>query len=673
MKKITLQKMTLLNFKGIRKLEINFDGLNTEIHGDNGTGKTTIFDAFIWCLFGKDSSDRKDFEIKTLDENGNAISKLNHEVEIALLVDSDIVTLKRVYREKWTSKRGSNDAEFTGHETTFFWNDVPMLQNEYNKKVSEILDESIFKMITSPTFFNTSMKWQDRRDILLKITGEVCDTDIAGENPAYLQIISQLTQGKTLDQYKAQVKAQVSKLKEELKSIPTRIDEAERQRVTGIDFNALRAELAECKSQFDEVNGQLTNRGKAFESVLEQNKQKMISVSKLEAKLEAIKNTVHDVVVKRLTPNNSELSNLQKELQQKESELKSLEPNITFFKNQLASNEKAISDLNTQIQSKRDDYNTESEKEFTQELDNSCPTCKQPLPADQIEAKKSEMRDNFNKVKSEKLKQIADDGLKMKSTLQSTIEAKEKNESALNECTEKAGLIEKEVELLKEKIDTFNAGAKTDLSDEIEFASIVEAELQSNDEYIKTGLEIEAIKSEIKEVPKVDNSELEAKQKAINSRIDEINAELAKESVNASIDSRVKELQAQEKDYVEKINDVDRILFNVENFEKEKITRSEELVNSKFSLVKFKMFKEQINGGYEPTCVATVNGVPFNDANTASKINAGLDIINTLSQFYGVFAPIFVDNRESIVRLIDSESQIISLVVDPEFNQLKVV
>ena len=62
-------------------------------------------------------------------------------------------------------------------------------------------------------------------------------------------------------------------------------------------------------------------------------------------------------------------------------------------------------------------------------------------------------------------------------------------------------------------------------------------------------------------------------------------------------------------------------------------------------------------------CTPLINGVPDGTANKAARVNAGLDIINVLCRFYGVTAPIFIDNRESINDVIPTESQIINLKV----------
>ena len=154
MKKVKLLKLSLTNFKGIKNFEAVFNG-TTKIYGDNATGKTTLVDAFTWLLFGKDSTGRKEFSIKTYDKENHVIHKLDHEVTGIFEVDGEEMNLKRVFREKWVTRRGSSEPELQGHETLFFWNDVPMQAKEYQAKVDQVISEDTFRMLTSPFYFNT--------------------------------------------------------------------------------------------------------------------------------------------------------------------------------------------------------------------------------------------------------------------------------------------------------------------------------------------------------------------------------------------------------------------------------------------------------------------------------------------------------------------------------------
>ena len=84
-----LNQLTISNFKGIRHLTIDLDGQDANIYADNALGKTTILDAWSWLLFDKDSSGAKDFNIKTLNENGEAMHMLDHSVEAVVQLDTD--------------------------------------------------------------------------------------------------------------------------------------------------------------------------------------------------------------------------------------------------------------------------------------------------------------------------------------------------------------------------------------------------------------------------------------------------------------------------------------------------------------------------------------------------------------------------------------------------------
>ena len=120
------------------------------------------------------------------------------------------------------------------------------------------------------------------------------------------------------------------------------------------------------------------------------------------------------------------------------------------------------------------------------------------------------------------------------------------------------------------------------------------------------------------------------------------------------------------------IADLEQSIFTAESFEKAKSDMVEDKVNELFKVVRFRMFTKQINGGIAPDCEILINGVPFSDANTASQINAGIEIINILCSHYSVSAPIFVDNRESCTVIIPTKSQLINLVVSPEHKVLTI-
>ncbi len=118
--------------------------------------------------------------------------------------------------------------------------------------------------------------------------------------------------------------------------------------------------------------------------------------------------------------------------------------------------------------------------------------------------------------------------------------------------------------------------------------------------------------------------------------------------------------------------ELERQTFLVDQFIVGKVALLEDRLNSKFSLVRWKLFSTLINQGVSECCEATINGVPFSSANTGSQILAGLDIISTLSRHYGIKAPLFLDHRESLTTDPKMDAQMISLVAVVGVKELEV-
>ena len=671
MKSISIQQMKLTNFKGIKNLVIDFDK-NTSIYGDNATGKTSVFDAFTWVLFGKDSQDRSDFNIKTLDRYGNPIQKTEHEVEVVLLVNEEEVKLKRVFKEKWTKKKGSLTAEFTGNVTDYYHNDVPLKKNEFDKEVESILNEQVFKMITNPLAF-TSMNWKDQRSTLTKIVGTKSNEELARGNKAYEELVSKLSDSKTLERYEAQIKASIAKAKQDIKAIPSRIDEVERSKPTPLNYVKIQQQLDELNRELERVEAELENKSKAQDihlNEVRQIKQEMndvlISIDNIKANLKNKAQSIGNVTkgeikaiedsrdkeLKSISELENDKKNLESFKQRQHDEIKSCEEKIAYLRKSFE-----------EVSNKKIDFG--SDDNF------KCPTCGRIHEQENIEEKKKEMLQNFNLNKSQRLEEINKEGQELKIIIESsqanipTIEEKIKLiEQKITEAHRRMKSFTDEVIFLNENLET--------LDWEKEFNESI----KSNTDLIELEKEYDRLQDlldKIQSTPQEDESQkLREKKNVLLQDIEQLKSELRTKDEIVKANTRIDELNELEKTLAQSIADVERELYTIEEFTKLQINDLEDRVNDLFEYVDFKLFKEQVNGGVSPTCEATVNGVPFSDVNTAGQINAGLGIINTLCNFYQVTAPIFIDNRESVTQLISTKGQIISLIVSPEHKQLKV-
>lgn len=679
-KQITIKSLTLNFFKGIQSLHIDFEN-ETDVFGANGTGKTTIADSVNWLWFGKDSSDRKDFEVKSLDANGKTNPKTQVEVSAVYLIDGNEIIIKRVLKENWVKKRGTNDVELAGNTTELYWNDVPMTVTDFNKKVDAVLVEQVFKMITSPTFFNDDKSsfgdakkpaWYNRRQVLIDLVGgDVSNEELAAGNPAYAELIANLEQGKTIDEYKAQIANSVKKAKEDLKAIPTRIDEVNKSRPEAQDFSALEVNLSGYTKQLAKVESQLLDANEAFNAKLEAQKGAKITVNNLEAEITNIENNARREAQARLKPDTSELDKLVGNKNAKEQELLTFENGLKTLESQKQGFDNEVKNLEAKIADKRKEWETENAKELAfGDNDFHCPTCKREFEAGDVEGKKAEMLATFKANKANTLKAISEQGKNLSIQLTTNQASSDALNVRIENGTKEIEGIKGQIETVKRQIELCNSDASTSTLTEQE---VYEGILKLNLNYDAKVKELATAKGQIEEIPSVDTTELTTKRLELTALIDGIKTKLATKSQIETIEKRIQQLVDEEKELAQQVANVEKMQFTIESFIKEKIDRLETAINSKFKLVKFKMFDEQLNGGLKETCVAMVNGVPYSDVNTASKINAGIDIINTLCEFYGVTAPIFIDNRESVTEIIDTDSQIVSLIVSPEHKALTVM
>ena len=415
MRTIKLECLTLNNFKGIRYLTLDFTNAETWIYGENGTGKTTVCDAFSWLLFGKDSKGRSDsnFNIKTLDESGKPILKIEHYVSGLLSVDGKSVKLQRRYVEKWVKPRGTTEETLKNHQTEFYVNDVKLAtKQEYDSTVASILPEDVSRMITNPFYF-TSLNPDVQKSMLLDMAGDVTDEDVAGLKPEYVELLAQLS-GKSLAQYSKEIAARKKAIKDELVVIPSNIETANRLKPEEEDWVALDAELTEKKARKAELEASLSDKSKLVEEEYKRknNIQKAIGEKRL-----ALTNR-ENALRAEADKGRNEVSLTIRDMEYK---LKLHEGDLGRKRTEIASYEAQIQRMNTELDTLRGQYRQISQEQLTYpEGAFVCPTCHRQLEADDIAAKQHEMEANFNQSKSARLQANSTKGKGIKATLEET-------------------------------------------------------------------------------------------------------------------------------------------------------------------------------------------------------------------------------------------------------------
>lgn len=663
MKKIKLLSMRIQNFKGCKDKTIDF-GDKTRISGANATGKTTIFDAFTWLLFNRDSLGNTNFDIRPLDESGKMNDYIKISVEAKISVDNEEFELKKVQEQKWVTKRGTTTTELQGNVNEFYINGYWKPQKEF---ISEIVDEDVFNMITNPNAFN-ALAWKKQREILMKFVGTFSDAEIAetfGER--YAKLIPELRIASTEDILKKYTKAKTA-LNKDMVEIPARIDEISKQLVIA-DVGALEVEKAAKEVALQKVEDEISGGN---------------------SKLEEINSKREEIMNLKL-----HLSEIQNAENQK------LMENSKVAREKVAATEKDLADVNHRIAMLSDEINAthsryEAQKTRTERLSAEwkaekikaypaltplepltedaliCPTCGQALPEEikqkkiadyearktAYESKYAKDKAEFEEKRAENMKRIEKDG-KESSELRDKLKAKE-GELRNQMAEHSVSLVKAQEEYKKaeEELKTFPTVA----------------DFSENTEYKATNEKISALEKEI-EVMSADTSgkaELEARKAVLKNEIAEITGKILAAD-NTKVKARIAELEAEQKAVGQKISDQEQMIDLVEDFIRTKMNMISDKINGMFKIVSFKLFAEQINGGIKETCECTVNGVPLSSLNNGHRIVAGLDIIHSLSNLYGVSCPIFVDNAESIndFNVPEMDAQMIYLTVTDD-KELKV-
>lgn len=637
MKTITLERLSLHDFKGVRDFEIEPNGESIKVRGQNATGKTTLFDAFTWLMFGK-SSDDKQISPKPIDEDGKEILGLEPLVEATLTVNGEELRLIRNLKENWVKQRGQLEQTRKSDVTEIYVNDVPMKITEYQKFIDELVDEDTFKILTNPFAFN-NLKWSQQRGVLMGLVSNLSDNDIA-EKTGSSEDLKQMLAEHPLDEQRKIISSQMAKVKKDINGLPARIDENKRNipDVHNLDKVALEHQLEAKNSELESAQMAVTLAGNSDGTT-----DLRMQIVKLKNEIEAKRSGFN-------MENQLGLSTLSEDLNNMRVQVSSLNNEVQL----LTSRESQLEDQLTSARTYWEDLKTEYEKVNGQEFNEAgliCPTCGQPFTKDKAE----ELKAKFNQQKSEKIEKITADGFTAKDQVQKLAEKLEKTSHERVAKLEDLNHAEDKVQDLSDEFNQQRQSRPVFEDSEV-FKDLNKQITQLNDQIENaTGNNQEAIDHARKVV------------ETIQQEINEIQGKLVLFTDSERVNKRVEELEALDSQYKQTYSELERKSFILEEFVKTKVNILESEINQKFAMVSFKLFETQKNGGLKETCEATVDGVPFGKGlNNAARINAGLDIINTLSKTYEIVAPIFVDNAESVNELIDTEAQKIELFVSED-------
>lgn len=614
--KAVIKQIILQNFKGCKNATYTFDGKNVTVCGANGSGKTTIFDAFTWLLFGKDSLDNAKFEIRPLDKDGKQIDNVEICVVAALDIDGKEVELKKTQLQNWVKKRGTQNPVLQGNVNEYEIDGYPRSAKDYDEYINGIVSDDLFKMLTNPTYF-PNMPWKEQRATIMKFASDVSDVDLATEDSRFAGLLPEIEKAPSTDDIKNKYQKSLNELKKKQIELPVRIDEISNSKLD-IDVAELELLKNSLKEQIADVKSKIADTDKQFEEY-----------QKLSDGIMELKFAESDLVRKANEDNIKARREIEDKIADKKFLLRQTEKTVDDCERQIDISKHHSVSLNESIESYRNQYRQAQELVFDENI-LVCSYCGQEYQQDRKEQIKAE----FESKKAIEIKKITELGNKAKVEL-------DKENGTIK-------ILEKELVEHRKSIDMLNNSISRFEKQLSELPTSID--VTGTEEY-------KAIQSQIaeKEQAMSQMNSADEVRKALNAELEDLQAQLtetekqiALSGNNAKIDERIEELQAEQRITAQKIADVEKMLYLLDEFIKYKLDKISDSINAMFDGVNWKLFSEQINGGIKEVCEVTYNGVPFQSLNSGHRIVAGLKIIKALQKLYNIYPCVFVDNAESV-------------------------
>lgn len=628
MTKIRLQSIALRNFKGTRYILLNINGKNTNISGANGSGKTTIYHAYYWCLTGKTMEPNE--VIQMLDSNNNIIHKIETAVTVTLMIDDKYeVTLERKLIEDWKAL-GQPKEELKGTKQLRFFNDIPLTAAEFNAKLAGICDLNKWLLLSDIGRF-MGLKMEERRKILMSIAGEVNEESLICPYPS---LVRAKEENKSVDELKKQVLSIKKRSNEELSTIPEQIKAQDRLKSTE-DFVALKKEKQELDIKIHDLDAQIQGSTEELQEI----KEYKAKVQAIEARLEQRKQDW----LKEVNANDEDL---RCKIRVASAEFSAAVENKTTNEREQAERINKKGKLALEFQSLREKWNITNEQTFSIEDLDVCPTCGHRFTEEERQIKKNTAIEEFNKKKFESLK-----------SLQSQAEKINEQILALT------GLINEYMKITKPSDENAVKAKETILNAiKAEQDDLIKSSVSDDEEYKKILKELNMARIETPKPQVKDNSEAEVQKREIIARRDEVIRLLAGEQQNEKIEQEKLRLDKRSDKLAQIVVDCDKTLYEIQEYRKAKVDAVESKVNGFFSIARWRFFVNNIsNDDLQEVCICHHNGVDYNSTNGADRINLGVDIVAGLSKAMNINTPLFVDCKESVAKLIPTENQIISM------------
>lgn len=660
MKTIKLIRMELRNFKGVAQAEYDF-GDRADISGGNGSGKSTIFEAYLWCLFDKNPAGNT-AKVQPYDTTSEIKHQLTTSVRLHLELDGNLLIVERALKEEWVKPRGTTELVCKGTKSEYAVNEVPMSKAQYNAKLADILPLDKWFILSSIGII-PAMEQKACRSVLQAIAPAIDEQTLARPFPA---VVDALARGLNIDELQATTKQIKSRAKTELDGIPAALEAQDRLRVED-DFAAIETRLVEIKMDVVARQAELDQLQMLGDDAAHIAKER--EIANLRTDLARLNAQIGEHETNAQTAYTTARAKYEQQLQTLAAESQGLAQRITVAQQTAKRYLLLIEDKKQRITTLRDQWKAKNAETYiVPEMQTVCPTCGQELPAERITEALTKAMQAWNAEKVKSLQAIQHEAEECKKFLNDYETANAQADERDRVDIERAQAIQHEIKEIQHALDTIESPT----------TSLAKNFLYQKDVSNRKKIEQQLAQATADNAQPTEDSKttqiagLTQEIEILQTEREDLLRRLAARDINHRIDEERTRLEERQRTLADTIAQSEGVEQQILAYRKAKIMAVENGVSSLFTMVRWKMYEPNVtNDGEKEICQAIINGIPYDQQNHATQVNAAIDIVNGFSNAYEVSLPLFIDNAESVTDIIATNGQRITMTVVKN-RQLKI-
>ena len=680
MKKVLIKSISMQNYRcfhGEKEFHADF-GQKTRVSGKNGSGKSTVMNAFMETLTGKNADGTQTDNVRPI-VDGKELEGVDVVRTVVLDIDGKETEIKKITKQKRERVDGEMQYVPGSNVNSYTVDGISFNQKKLDEFISENIcppetllaccNQNVFLSLKSTTdmrAFLEKMVGFDLNEYIKSLGAEFAEVEAITKGHPIEQVQKTLNKQLT-DQKKATTKAETEWKYEKAKAVDSGEDDVTR--------------LTEQKVRYENQIAILDEQEKSLDDVMAAYDQKSKDILDLKFEQSEIVRKANEGLVQQRKTLDCEIFSLNQDMKSAENSLRMAEMDLKHAN-------MGVERHTAEIKKAQEDWKEYSGREYPEErleaikaerFDESslvCPTCGRDLPEEQAEKIRAEfeqkkairikseedIREQFYQQKDKKLTEITESGNKAAADLKEAKKAKEEAERKILETKKKMFNLVLKIEDKKDELSKLPE--TVDLSDNAEYQKIT-AEIAQKENALR---KMENVSEQRNEITDKRNGFIRECAK-IDAEINSINRK------KQAHDEEVESLYQAFRESSQREADIQRKKDILKNFSIKKNERIASLINPVFKEFQFEFLEYTQSGDPVETCRMVSNGIEYRDMNHSKKILVQADLLRGFQELSGLNLPIWIDDTESVndENLPDMDRQMILLKVTDDNLKVEVI